>query len=95
LSNNKPQPRQGKVQLIDASQMFRKLRKNLGNKNCEFAPEHIDAIVQSYLHMATLERTHDDAGIAAKVFDNQDFWLLQSQYRTSRPSPSTIYHRAY
>ena len=73
LSNNKPQQRQGKVQLIDASQMFRKLRKNLGNKNCEFAPEHIDAIVQSYLHMATLERINDDAGIAAKVFDNPDF----------------------
>ena len=32
---------QGKVQLIDASQLYRKLRKNLGDKNCEFAPEHI------------------------------------------------------
>jgi len=41
LSNNKPQQRKGKVQLIEASQLYRKLRKNLGDKNCEFAPEHI------------------------------------------------------
>ena len=38
LSNAKPKARQGQVQLIDASQRFRKLRKNLGNKNCEFTP---------------------------------------------------------
>ena len=73
LSNNKSQQRQGKVQLIDASQMFRKLRKNLGNKNCEFAPEHIKAISDCYLQMAVVARSHDEQGIAAKVFDNQDF----------------------
>lgn len=38
LSNHKAPERKGKVQLIDASQLCRKLRKNLGNKNCEFAP---------------------------------------------------------
>ncbi|HBW7419323.1 TPA: N-6 DNA methylase, partial [Klebsiella pneumoniae] len=38
LNNNKPASRKGKVQLIDASLLYRKLRKNLGNKNCEFAP---------------------------------------------------------
>lgn len=32
LSNNKPEARKGKVQLIDASLLYRKLRKNLGNK---------------------------------------------------------------
>ena len=45
LSNNKAPHRKGKVQLIDAGQLYRKLRKNLGNKNCEFAPEHIREIV--------------------------------------------------
>ncbi|HMY01345.1 MAG TPA: class I SAM-dependent DNA methyltransferase, partial [Agitococcus sp.] len=59
LSNNKPEHRQGKVQLIDASQMFRKLRKNLGNKNCEFAPEHIRAISDCYLNMSIVARHHD------------------------------------
>ena len=39
LSNRKAAHRRGKVQLIDASGMYQKLRKNLGAKNCEFAPE--------------------------------------------------------
>lgn len=73
LSNNKAQSRKGKVQLIDASQLYRKLRKNLGNKNCEFAPEHIREIVSTYLQLATKERQADDSGIAAQVFDNSDF----------------------
>jgi type I restriction enzyme M protein len=73
LSNNKASERKGKVQLIDASQLYRKLRKNLGNKNCEFAPEHIQTIAETYLNLATLERQTDDAGIAARVFDNSDF----------------------
>jgi type I restriction enzyme M protein len=37
LTNKKPTHRQGKVQLIDASQWFKPLRKNLGKKNCELA----------------------------------------------------------
>lgn len=41
LSNHKPDQRKGKVQLIDASQLYRKLRKNLGNKNCESSPPSI------------------------------------------------------
>jgi type I restriction enzyme M protein len=73
LSNHKAEPRKGKVQLIDASQLYRKLRKNLGNKNCEFAPEHIREIVATYLALATQERQTDDAGAAAQVFDNSDF----------------------
>jgi len=77
LSNNKPDHRQGKVQLIDSSLLFKKLRKNLGNKSCEFAPEHIAAIMQTYLSAANVERqlndNNDQIGIAAKVFDNKDF----------------------
>ncbi len=73
LSNNKPEHRKGKVQLIDASQLYRKLRKNLGNKNCEFAPEHIEQITQAYLQLAEAERDAEEEGIAAQVFDNSDF----------------------
>ena len=77
LSNNKPEHRQGKVQLIDSSLLFKKLRKNLGNKNCEFSPEHIAEIMQTYLSAANVERqlndNNDSVGIAAKVFDNKDF----------------------
>ncbi|WP_044406074.1 type I restriction-modification system subunit M [Thiomicrospira microaerophila] len=77
LNNNKPDNRKGKVQLIDASLLYRKLRKNLGNKNCEFAPEHIQQIVQTYLDCASVERkkdaNNDPIGLASKVFDNSDF----------------------
>jgi len=72
LSNNKAEKRKGKVQLIDAGQLFRKLRKNLGNKNCEFAPEHINEIVKVYAEMQTAER-NGNQGISAQLFDNADF----------------------
>jgi len=73
LSNNKPEHRQGKVQLIDANLLFKKLRKNLGEKNCELAPEHIKQIAECYLQMSSVERQADEEGIAAQIFDNSDF----------------------
>jgi len=65
LSNNKAEPRRGKVQLIDASNLYQKLRKNLGEKNCEFSAEHLRQITQLYLDMP-------NDGIS-KVFNNRDF----------------------
>ena len=49
LTNRKPAHRRGKVQLIDATQWFRPLRKNMGKKNCELAPEHIQRICDTFL----------------------------------------------
>ena len=49
LSNRKPEKRKGKVQLIDATQWFRPLRKNMGKKNCELAPEDIQRICDTFL----------------------------------------------
>ena len=49
LSNRKPAPRKGQVQLIDASQWFKPLRKNLGKKNCELSPEDIERISRTFL----------------------------------------------
>ena len=72
LSNKKATNRQGKVQLIDANPLFKKLRKNLGNKNCELTPAHIKLIMDTYIGMQNLEREKDDE-LAAKVFDNKDF----------------------
>ncbi len=72
LSNHKSEARKGKVQLIDASQRYRKLRKNLGNKNCEFSPEHIREIIQVYHSMNSAGRIKTE-GIEDQVFDNSDF----------------------
>ena len=99
LSNNKAPNRKGKVQLIDGGLLLRKLRKNLGNKNCEFAPEHIREIVSVYENMQAVDRviqpeTNEEQGIAAKLFDNTDFGYykvtierpkrLKAQFTTER-----------
>jgi len=65
LSNNKADTRKGKVQLIDASNLYQKLRKNLGEKNCELTDQHISQITHLYLEM-------QNDGIS-KVFNNRDF----------------------
>ena len=49
VTNRKPEHRKGKVQLIDATQWFKSLRKNLGKKNCELAPDDIQRICDTYL----------------------------------------------
>ncbi len=72
LSNKKTQERKKKVQLIDAGQLYQKLRKNLGNKNCELSPEHINEILQTYLSLSSIDKK-EEQGIASKVFDNEDF----------------------
>lgn len=99
LSNSKAENRKGKVQLIDAGLLFRKLRKNLGNKNCEFAPEHIREIVSVYNKMEAVERqintlSKEEEGIASQIFDNSDFGYfkvtierpkrLKAQFTTER-----------
>jgi type I restriction enzyme M protein len=65
LTNRKPKKRRGKVQLINAVDLFQKMRKSLGNKRNELSPEHI----------ATIARTFGDfrTGEISKVFDNEDF----------------------
>jgi len=78
LSNSKAPNRKGKVQLIDAGQLYRKLRKNLGNKNCELAPEHIHEIEHVFTQMSAVEAkviaVDSNAGVlSSKVFDNHDF----------------------
>lgn len=78
LSNNKVVQRKGKVQLIDAGQLYRKLRKNLGNKNCEFAPEHIREILTVYSEMSVVEAKEINienisGTISSRIFDNPDF----------------------
>jgi type I restriction enzyme M protein len=65
LSNRKPEHRHGKVQLIDATQWFRPLRKNMGKKNCELASEHIQQICDIFL---AFEETPQ-----SKIFPNAAF----------------------
>jgi type I restriction enzyme M protein len=57
LSNRKPAHRRGKVQLIDATQWFKPLRKNLGKKNCELSDEDIARICETFLKFEETEQS--------------------------------------
>jgi len=48
LSNRKPDERNGRVQLIDASGFWQKMRKSLGSKRKELADEHIALITRLF-----------------------------------------------
>ena len=65
LSNNKPQLRKGKVQLIDASGIYSKMRKGLGNKSNELKDEQILTITDYF-------QKFTENGIS-KQFENEDF----------------------
>jgi type I restriction enzyme M protein len=65
LSNKKEERRKGKIQLIDATGMKQPLRKNMGNKNCEFTPEIRKEIVRIFL---TMEESD-----VSMIFDNDEF----------------------
>lgn len=65
LSNKKPAKRKGKVQLINANQMFVKRRKSLGNKRNDISQDAISEITQIYGDF----KEND----ICKIFNNQDF----------------------
>jgi type I restriction enzyme M protein len=65
LSNRKPGHRRGRVQMIDATALFRPLRKNLGKKNCELADADIERIVETFLAFEETDQS--------RIFDNAEF----------------------
>jgi len=65
VTNRKPEHRKGKVQLINALELYVKLRKNLGDKNCALTPEHIDQITQLYIDFKETE--------ISKIYPNDYF----------------------
>ena len=70
VSNRKPAPRKGKVQLIDASAMWQKMRKSLGSKRKEISAAHIDEITRLF---GTFEEAKRDGKPISKIFRNEDF----------------------
>jgi len=70
LSNRKPEERKGKVQLIDASGFWQKMRKSLGSKRKELAAEHIEEITKLF---GDFEEAEKDGKPISKVFRNEDF----------------------
>ena len=75
LSKNKRPDRVGKVQLIDASNIYHKLRRGLGDKKNEIAPED----------RAKITRIYSDFKESAvcKIYNNEDF--LYREYAVMQP----------
>jgi len=65
VSNRKSIERRGKVQLIDATAMSRKMRRSLGNKRNEITDEQIAEITRLYGEFR--------AGDRVRIFGNDDF----------------------
>ena len=65
LNNKKPEHRQGKVQLINANNLYKRMRKNLGNKRNEMTKDHIDEITKIYGNFVENE--------ISKIYDNDFF----------------------
>ncbi|MEB8486387.1 MULTISPECIES: type I restriction-modification system subunit M [Acidithiobacillus] len=74
VSNRKPAARRGKLQLIDASNFWQKMRKSLGSKRKELSPEHIDEITRLF---GQFEEANTDAEGTpvpiSRIFKNEDF----------------------
>ncbi|MBQ3351932.1 MAG: SAM-dependent DNA methyltransferase [Thermoguttaceae bacterium] len=75
LSKNKSKVRKGKIQLIDASQFFHKLRKALGDKKNEITPEDRKAITKLYAEFTE--------GEFCKIYKNEEF--LYREYAVMQP----------
>lgn len=75
LSNHKMEKRKGKVQLIDASDIWVSMRKSLGDKRREISNEQIDEITEIFLTFAESERS--------KIFESTEFGFRK--VRVERP----------
>ena len=87
LTNRKPEHRRGKVQLIDATQLFRPLRKNLGKKNCELSEEDIARICGTFLEFKENEQS--------EIFDNAAFGYWKVTVERPLRIDGTDSNRAY
>ncbi|OBG69763.1 class I SAM-dependent DNA methyltransferase [Mycobacterium sp. E3339] len=72
LDNNKPPKRRGKIQLINAVDMFGKMRKSLGSKRKELRPKDIERICHIYDGFHN-EHGTDERPALSKVFKGVDF----------------------
>jgi type I restriction enzyme M protein len=70
LSNRKPAVRRGKVQLIDASSYWQKMRKSLGSKRKELSDDHIAEITRLF---GEFKEANKDGAPISRIFRNADF----------------------
>ena len=70
VSNRKSEPRKGKLQLIDASGYWQKMRKSLGSKRKELSDEHIAEITRLF---GKFNKVTTDGVPISRTFKNDEF----------------------
>lgn len=88
VSNRKPAERKGKVQLIDGTRHYQKMRKSLGDKRHELSDDHINELTRLYANYEPDEtakvcvekkgeETKIEERVCSKIFKNQEFGFLK------------------
>ncbi|MBE9050221.1 SAM-dependent DNA methyltransferase [Nostocales cyanobacterium LEGE 11386] len=83
VTNKKAAHRQGKVQLVDGTHHFQKMKKSLGNKRNELSPEHIAELVRLYGDCEDngVSEVESDGQtqkrVCSKIFDNREFGFIK------------------
>ena len=90
LTNRKPTHRQGYVQLIDATQWHRPLRRNLGQKSRELSDADIQRICDTFLDFEETEES--------KIFPNEalGYWkvTVDRPLKLAGTDPEQVYKAA-
>lgn len=73
LTKDKPKHRIGKVQLIDASNMYEKRRKNIGSKRVDISEGCREMLVKAYGQFQNKEYSLGERTVESKILDNEDF----------------------
>lgn len=79
ISKNKPKIRQGKVQLINASNMCEARRKNIGNKRVDITEKYRELVVQVYGEFKNKTYELDGKICESKIFNNEEFGFNRIQ----------------
>lgn len=83
VTNRKKPERRGKVQLIDGTRFFSKMKKSLNNKRNELSETHIDRLTEIYSNYqdGEKERVQIDGAseerTVSRIFENRDFGFLK------------------
>jgi type I restriction enzyme M protein len=83
VTNRKPEERRGRVQLIDGTRFFQKMKKSLNNKRNEITEAQIRQLTQIYGNCQdgeTAEITVDgetETRVISRIFENREFGFLK------------------
>jgi type I restriction enzyme M protein len=83
VTNRKAPERKGKVQLIDGTRFFQKMKKSLNNKRNEITEEQIRQLTQVYGNNTDGETAkvkineHTEERVISRIFENREFGFLK------------------